>query len=315
MASSPHRTADSRRTSASARSSRGRQQPAPPASGLWMVVAVVLLLVVGTVLFLILRGGDDGASVAEGAELEHVHGLGVDPADGTLYAGSHYGLFRVPERGQAVRIAGRVQDFMGFTVAGPDHFLASGHPGEDQGGPSSLGLIESTDGGQTWHSLSLAGRADFHALEARHGRVYGFNALTGAFMVSQDKQTWQPRSQLPLADFAVSPSEPEVVLATTANGLARSDDGGRTFALVDQAPPLLLVTWTNDGVIVGVDPEGRVYISTDGLDSWQPSGELGGSPEALTATSATDIYAATSGGTIVASTDGGRTFKPRYPAG
>ena len=29
--------------------------------------------------------------------------------------------------------------------------------------PSSLGLIESTDGGKTWQQLSLAGEADFHA--------------------------------------------------------------------------------------------------------------------------------------------------------
>jgi hypothetical protein len=278
-----------------------------------MLVLVVLLVIVGGLLFLILRGGGGGGAAAGGTKMEHVHGVGVDPADGTLYAGSHHGLFRLPERGDGVRVADRVQDFMGFTVAGPDHFLASGHPGPGQDGPSSLGLIESTDGGQTWQSLSLAGRADFHALEARHGRVYGFNSLTGAFMVSEDKQTWQTRSRLPLADFAVSPDDPDVVVATTANGLARSDDGGRTFALVEQAPPLLLVTWTQDGSMVGVNPEGRVYVSADGVESWNSSGELGGSPEALTATSATDIYAAISGGAIVASTDGGRTFEPRYP--
>jgi hypothetical protein len=36
---------------------------------------------------------------------EHVHGLGVDPADGMLYAATHYGLFRVPEVGEAERVA------------------------------------------------------------------------------------------------------------------------------------------------------------------------------------------------------------------
>jgi hypothetical protein len=63
---------------------------------------------------------------------------------------------------------------MGFTVAAPNQFLGSGHPGEsDQNDPPNLGLIESTNGGQTWNSLSLKGAADFHSLEYRHGIVYG----------------------------------------------------------------------------------------------------------------------------------------------
>ena len=60
--------------------------------------------------------------------MEHVHGLRVDPADGTLYAATHFGLFRVPENGEAERVADRHQDTTGFTVAGPRTFLGSGHP-------------------------------------------------------------------------------------------------------------------------------------------------------------------------------------------
>jgi len=129
------------------------------------VGAVTVLAVLAGIVFLALRGGEAGRSDAAGVEVAHVHGLGVDPQDGTLYAGTHHGLIRVPEQGEPTRVADRVQDFMGFTVVGPRHYLASGHPGEGQGGPSSLGLIESTDGGQTWNSVSLAGEADFHVLE------------------------------------------------------------------------------------------------------------------------------------------------------
>lgn len=43
----------------------------------------------------------------------------VDPADGVQYAGTHYGLFRIPESGPAVRVADRLQDTMGCTVVGP----------------------------------------------------------------------------------------------------------------------------------------------------------------------------------------------------
>lgn len=40
-------------------------------------------------------------------------------------------------------------DLMGFTVAGPDRFLASGHPGPGADLPEPLGLVESRDGGQS----------------------------------------------------------------------------------------------------------------------------------------------------------------------
>jgi photosystem II stability/assembly factor-like uncharacterized protein len=276
------------------------------------VSAIAVLVVLVGVVFLASSGGEDeGAADAAAAEVAHVHGLGVDPQDNTLYAGTHYGLFRLPEQGEATRVADRVQDFMGFTVAGPDHYLASGHPGEGQDGPSSLGLIESTDGGQTWQSLSLAGEADFHSLEARHGRVYGLNSLTGEFMVSKDKQTWDTRSQIPMADFTVSPADPDVLLATTEQGLVRSDDGGRTFQPVQTAPLLQLVSWAEDGTIVGVEPDGTVHASTDDGQTWEQRGSLGAAPHALTATSDSDVFAAVDGAILV-STDGGRSFTVRH---
>jgi len=277
----------------------------------WILI-VIALLVIGVLGFLALRSaGSSETSTTGGAELEHVHGLGVDPGDDTLYAGTHYGLFRLPEQGQATRLTDRVQDFMGFTVAGPDHFLASGHPGEGQDGPSSLGLIESTDGGQTWQSLSLAGEADFHALEYRHGQVYGVNSMTGEFMVSADKKNWDTRTNLSMVDFAVSPDDQEVILATTEQGLARSQDGGRNFGLVRGAPLMLLISWADEGTLVGVGPEGTVYVSSDGGEAWEERARLDGSPETLVAVNATEIYAA-AGGAVLSSTDGGRNFTVRY---
>lgn len=105
--------------------------------------------------------GRDGTDLTESGpvELAHVHGLGIDPGSGDLYAGSHYGLIRFPEQGEPTRVAERVQDFMGFTVVGPQHFLASGHAGEDQNGPTNVGLVESIDGGPSWQELSRDTRA------------------------------------------------------------------------------------------------------------------------------------------------------------
>jgi len=281
-------------------------------AGVLAASGIAVLVVLAGIVIIATRSGDDprpaGTATAKAA---HVHGLGIDPQDGALYAGTHYGLFRLAEGVAATRVADRVQDFMGFTVVGSSHYLASGHPGEGQGGPSSLGLIESTDGGRTWQSLSLAGRADFHALEARHGRVYGLNSLTGEFLVSQDRQTWDTRSTIPMVDFAVSPDDPDVLLATTEQGLARSDDGGRTFQPVPSAPLLQLVSWAEDGTIVGAAPDGTLHASTDDGRTWQRRGSLGAAPHALIATSGSEVFAAVDGA-ILASADGGRTFDVRH---
>jgi len=54
-----------------------------------------------------------------------------------------------------------------------------------------LGLIESTDAGRTWSTLSLHGRADFHGLAFAHGLVYGYDSTSGQFMATRDRKIWE----------------------------------------------------------------------------------------------------------------------------
>ena len=280
-------------------------------SGPAVLVGVAVLAVVAVVGAALLigsgRGGDDATETA-GAPfgMAHVHGLGLD--DGQLLAGTHYGAFRVDEDGSVTQV-GPTQDYMGFTVVGSGHYLASGHPGAGQDAPGNLGLIESTDGGRTWDSVSLRGEADFHSLEARHGRVYGHSG--GILMVSQDKKSWDERASIALADLAVSPDDPDTILATTEQGLAVSADGGNRFELVEAAPVLVLITWTDEGTIVGVDGQGALHVSPDRGRTWEKRGSVGGQPAALTAQGDL-VFVATADGRIVESGDGGRTFDIRY---
>lgn len=251
---------------------------------------------------------------ADDPGVAHVHGLGVDPADGVLYAATHFGLFALPEDGQAQRIADRFQDTMGFTVVGPNTFLGSGHPDaqKDPALPPRLGLIRSTDAAQSWQTVSLTGEVDFHALHSAHGNVYGWDAGTGRLMVSDDDgRTWDTRSTFGLRDFVVSPDDEDVLLATTEQGLARSSDGGRTFTTVPNAPVLAVLSWQKLDGLYGVDPAGLVHMSGDGGQSWGKRGELGGEPEALTAYG-DELYAAATGRGVLVSADGGRTWTVRY---
>ena len=261
---------------------------------------------------------ESAASAAQDLGVEHVHGLGVDPADGVLYAATHFGLWRITAQGEATRVADRYQDTMGFTVVGPGAFLGSGHPDfqMDADLPTRLGLIRSADAGETWESVSLGGEADFHVLHAVHGKVYAWDSGTGRVMVSTDDgQSWETRSVMDLRDLVVSPDDPDALLVTTKAGVMRSDDGGRTWALVSGAPALTVLAWSTPDSLYGVTPDGAVQHSADGGATWAGRGTVHGEPEAL-AVSVGDgserVYVAVGEQGILSSDDGGVTFTVRY---
>ena len=266
------------------------------------------------------RGPADRPAPQSQADIgfEHVHGLGVDPADGMLYAATHFGLFRVPEEGDATRVADRYQDTMGFTVAGPREFLGSGHPDfqKDPDLPTRLGLIRSEDAGETWNIVSLGGEADFHVLRAAHDSIYAWDAGTGRVMVSTDGgRTWDTRSTLGLRDMVVHPDDPAVLLATTGQGLLRSEDGGRTWAAVPGTPTIAVLGWAAVTSMYGITPDGVVHRSTDGGSRWTEQGSVQGEPEALYVDDRDGretIYVGISPATILVSTDGGTSFTTRY---
>lgn len=276
-----------------------------------ILIAVGAVMATAATAALLVAGRDGGADspVGAAAQVAHVHGLGVDPGSSELYAGTHYGLFRFTNDATPVRIADREQDFMGFSVVGPRHFVASGHPGAGQSGPPAVGLIESTDGGESWETVSLPGQADFHALEARHGRVYGHSG--GRLLVSEDAgRSWEQRAELALADLAVSPSDPDRVLATTAQGVAGSSDGGRTFESLPGAPGLVFVAWPTEARVVGVDAGGSVHVSSDGGRSWSSLARVAGAPQALAATDR-EIFVATDRGIYASESSGAFGLKYR----
>lgn len=174
-----------------------------------------------------MRGPDPG--------MGSVFALGVDPDGDPVYAGTRFGLFDIMRDGEATRVANRQQETHALAMTGRSHVLASGHPDPREDRPAKLGLIESTDGGRTWQSLSLAGEADLHVLRARHERVYGYDsgvAENSRTLHSSDGgATWTTRGQvdgLPQAMVAVDGSR---IYVATDTGIYVSDDGARTFSL------------------------------------------------------------------------------------
>ena len=180
-----------------------------------------------------------------------------------------------------------------------------------------LGLIESRDAGRSWQPLSLLGEADFHALQVVHGRVYGYDATGGRFMVSSDRRHWQVRSELELTSFAVSPADPELIMAATERGLARSRDGGRRWQSI-RGPAGLLLDWERPDALWAITDDGQLWHSKDTSRSWRQAGRINGQPEAFLAHEG-NLYVAVAQLGIVTSGDEGRSWRVLYreapPAG
>jgi hypothetical protein len=234
----------------------------------------------------------------------HIHDLGVDPADGSLVIATHRGLFRArPGSAQTERLAGSQADLMSFAVAGPDHFLASGHPGAGADQPSHLGLVEIRDGGQTWKALSLAGQADFHVLQVAGSRVYAFDAARDRLLESTDLGREWTRRDVPGTpfDIAIDPNDPKHLLLAADDGVHRSPDAGRSWSRVSEQ--IVLLAWAVPERLLMVDGTGRVLLSHDDGRSSRQVGRVDGQAVALTA-SADAFYIALADGTVLQSSDG-----------
>lgn len=241
-------------------------------------------------------------------EVVHLHAIGVNPRDGRLYVATHSGVLTVRSDGGVERVADRFQDTMGFTVLGPDLFLASGHPDLREDAPRSLGLIRSDDAAETWEPVSLSGEADLHSLVVAHGRVYAADATAGQLLVSLDEgRSWERRGVVELAALAVDPRDSEVLVGADYEGsLQRSDDGGRTWQRLG-GPRIRTLAWDEQIGLFGASPGGEVFASDDGGTSWARRGDLDGSGPVLTVVDRT-LWAATDGARFVRSDDGGRTW-------
>jgi hypothetical protein len=252
------------------------------------------------------RDPADGPIAEDPHLIGHVHGLGIDPADGTVYAAGHFGVFRIDETGTATRIADRWQDTMAFTVTGPGTFLASGHPDLREDLPPHLGLIESTDAGETWQNLSLQGKADFHALEVVGDRVYGYDATTGRLMTTTDRESWTTITEGQFVDIAVAPSRPDRVVVTTPSGAVHEVRLNGSSRPLGTAPGLVWIDSDPDGRLVGITADGDLFTAAGADGKWQRAGRVPGTPAALEVAQ-TAWYAATDEG-IFTSTDRGASW-------
>ncbi|WP_411732667.1 F510_1955 family glycosylhydrolase [Paeniglutamicibacter sp.] len=246
--------------------------------------------------------------LVEGYPRAHVHGMAAIGNDQVLLA-THEGLYDVSV--SPARRIGPLVDWMGFSL-GADGFYASGHPGPGTDLDNPVGLMRSTDKGNTWETLSRSGISDFHALTVSRNAVIGFDGMLRSTADGKNWRALDPRIQP--ATLAADPNG-SIVLAATEQGIWRSTDDGKTFSAPVPGAPVLQYVALAGQTAVGFTPGNVAWTSADGGVSWKEGARTTGVVDAVAlGTGGKEIWVSSTAGVEHSSNDAGR-FTGRFIPG
>ncbi|GAM12957.1 F510_1955 family glycosylhydrolase [Mesobacillus selenatarsenatis] len=173
-------------------------------------------------------------------KIEHIHGIGYPGNDEGLYVASHHGL-KIFKNGEWLETTDEKHDYMGFQAV-QDGFFASGHPAEGSDLKNPLGIVKSTDKGNTLDKIAFYGESDFHFLSASyHDKVlYLINEEPnselerGVYVSKVRGGAWEPvelngLDANSLGIIAVHPENGRTITMSTREGVFVSDDFGTTM--------------------------------------------------------------------------------------
>ena len=253
-----------------------------------------------------------------------VNGLDVDPVNGEFMLTTNKGFWRITKDGRVSQVKGTIEadgkkdtvgTFLELEPVGDGRLIGSGHPDSQNTLPQFLGFIESTDNGKSWRVLSRLGDADLHKILEVHGRLYAFDAVLNAMLISSDGgRTFAERFTPPglVIDFVVDPEDPDYILIANEEQLYKTDNAGERWRPLTQGLGMRLA-WNPGAPIVRAEQDGTVSHSTDKGETWQTVGKVEGEPYKFETTDDPNhLYLALSDGTITETRDAGKTWKVTF---
>jgi hypothetical protein len=252
-----------------------------------------------------------------------VNSLERDEESGEFLLTTNRGFFRVnPEDDSVSRVRGRIEaggktatvgTFLELNLDPDGQLVGSGHP-DQRTLPQYLGYLRSDDGGRNWRVVSRLGDADLHKIVFKHDRLYAWDAVLSALIVSEDGgrsfvEHFTPRGLI--IDFEVDPEDPGYVLAATDEILFRSEDEGESWRPLVQSEGSRLA-WPEPDRLYLAAKDGTVSRSEDGGDTFDEVGRVDGEPYVLDAVTGTELYMALSDATILRSEDGGANWEEEF---
>ena len=254
----------------------------------------------------------------------YVNSLERDPDSGQFLLTTNRGFFRIdPKTDRVRRVNGRVEaggkgasvgTFLELDVDPQGELVGSGHPDGRGPLPQYLGFLRSNDGGRKWSVISRLGNADLHKIVFRHDRMYAWDAVLSAMVISEDgghsfSEHFTPRGLI--IDFEVDPDDPGRLLASTDEQLFLSEDEGESWRPALRAEGVRLA-WPEPERLLVATKDGRFQVSDDGGDTYDEVGRVDGEPVVIEAVSGDELYVALSDGAILHSEDSGESFKEEF---
>ena len=207
---------------------------------------------------------------------QHIHGLGIEPADRIiLYIATHGDFYQSHDGSPPFKVDIVRADYMAFNAppSAGIPLYASGHP--STGG--NTGLIRSMDGGQSWESVAkvLEPPVDFHAMAVSKSDpsvIIGFDSGgRGLFKTVDSGKTWETL-QYPdyISALAISPSDSQIVFAGTGKGIFQSNDGAKSWIQLDEYKgiTILAMSFDENGVLYTSNQFG-LSRSSDLGETWE----------------------------------------------
>lgn len=218
---------------------------------------------------------DEAQTDPQAIALDHIHGMGWDPAGKALTVATHTGL-RIFEDGQWSESKGPAHDYIALAPSA-DGFYASGFPAPSAPEGNPLGLVKSTDQGETLDMLSFEGESQIHFLGAGYGTdaVYvvideeNSTVPSGLHYTLDDGANWQTSAAQGITavtiQLAAHPTDPAIIAFGTEGGVLLSTDNGNSFERITDSTPFSAVTFSPA-------EEGVLYYGLDSLMRLAPDG-------------------------------------------
>jgi photosystem II stability/assembly factor-like uncharacterized protein len=250
----------------------------------------------------------------------YVNSLELDSRSGELLMTTNRGFFRIdPETDEVRELQGTITEegktstigtFLEIKYESPGVLIGSGHP-DQRTLPQFLGFLRSEDDGRSWDVVSRFGSADLHKIVQKHDRIYAWDAVLSALVISEDgggtfSEHFTPRGLI--IDFEVDPADPARVVAATDEQIFRSEDEGEGWRPLVAAEGVRL-GWPEPDRLYRADKDGSVYRSDSGGDTWEQVLSLDGEPYKIEPVSGDELYVALSDGTIAHTSDGASSWE------
>jgi hypothetical protein len=193
-------------------------------------------------------------------KISRIFGVGYPGNDSALYVASNAGL-KMFRDGKWFETTTNNHKYMGFQAV-ETGFISSGHPQKGTDLKDPLGLVKSTDKGETIEELAFSGQANFVFMAAGFSGsgLYVIsdqlkNGLGMGINYSKDNgESWK-RSELKdfnadsLGMIAVHPVNGDIMAMSTRSGIYYSVDNGNAMKLITEPVMVTALTFTGDSIL------------------------------------------------------------------